>query len=151
MDWNKLQWKITYELIEEIENLIKEWANIKQACVLTWISDNTFRQRMNYEQNIKNKENRPIYEEFKTRIEKAKIYHLMECKKAILKQGLTWKNRKAAAWRLEKKDEDFKDKKWDIVINNNIWFSSIKIVDATWWEATDSTTNEETAGTTEEL
>ena len=53
MDWNKLQWKITYELIEEIENLIKEWANIKQACVLTWISDNTFRQRMNYEQNIK--------------------------------------------------------------------------------------------------
>ena len=80
MDWNKLQWKITYELIEEIENLIKEWANIKQACILTWISDNTFRQRMNYEQNIKNKENRPIYEEFKTRIEKGKIHHLMDCK-----------------------------------------------------------------------
>ena len=140
---------ISEAVVGKLEEFFRGWCNVTQACLYAWISRDTFYDWMDLTKKFSDKKCKKTHEDFVLRMLRAQQYASVWCRRSVVKKGIDW-DWKAAAWWLEKKDTEFKEKKWDITINNNMWFTSIEIIDATGKE-TSSATNTETTGTSEEL
>lgn len=132
------------KIVGILENVLMKWWSVSYACLEAWINKDTYYEWMKLDRDFPDKKTKEKFVEFHERMEKAKETPIKRCREVIMDAAVKKKNRKAAAWFLEKKDPEFKeDKKSDITINNTPRFTSIKIEDATVddWEATEGETN----------
>ena len=140
--------KLNDDTVKRLEEIFKWWWNVTQACLYARISRQTFYNRMEWKWDFFDKKGQKLQKDFIERIQLAQQYPSMWCRQTVVEAWRKW-NRKAAARWLSKKDDEFKEKKTEITINNNLWFTCIEIVDATW--ETTSTTDTQTERTSEEF
>jgi hypothetical protein len=131
--------KLNENTVKKLEEIFRWWWSVTQACLYAGISRDVFYEWINKKDEFSDKK----CKDFINRIELAREYPNMACKRIILKEWTKW-NWKAAAWWLERKDPEFKKetKNNDKKDNKNTFsgftpFSSIQIREVETWELID--------------
>ena len=94
--------KLNENTVKKLEEIFRWWWSVTQACLYAGISRDVFYEWINKKDEFSDKK----CKDFINRIELAKEYPNMACKRIILKEWMKW-NWKAAAWWLERKDPEF--------------------------------------------
>jgi hypothetical protein len=132
---------ISSEVTSKLKNCFQRDFSVVEACAHVGISTKAY-----YRKYKKDKQFRGDMDNAKQTsqwLAKSKYFD-------ALNSSDPWLSFKAALEFLKHRNPDWKEKQGDITINNNMWFTSIEIIDATG-KQTSSTTNTETTGTSEEL
>ena len=118
-------------IVGKLEEAFRGWCSIELACSYAGIHKDTYYDRIKKKRHFSDDFTEDKQREFILRMEAAMSYPLIWCRFSLVRAWISG-NWQAALKYLEKKDPEFKeDKRNDITINNNPWFTSIKIVDAT--------------------
>ena len=101
--------KFSEEVVRKLEDAFRCAGNDTEACAYAGISRETFYDWLNPDKKFSDNFTQEMQEEFIARINAAKVYPKIGCKKTLVQSGIRG-DRRAAIEYLKRTDPDFKDK-----------------------------------------
>ena len=120
--------KFSEEVVRKLEDAFRCAGNDTEACAYAGISRETFYDWLNPDKKFSDNFTQEMQEEFIARINAAKVYPKIGCKKTLVQSGIRG-DRRAAIEYLKRTDSEYKDKSETTV--TNFAFTWIEIADVT--------------------
>lgn len=120
--------KFSEEVVRKLEDAFRCAGNDTEACAYAGISRETFYDWLNPDKKFSDNFTQEMQEEFIARINAAKVYPKIGCKKTLVQSGIRG-DRRAAIEYLKRTDSEYKDKSETTV--TNFAFTWIEISDVT--------------------